>query len=71
MEILVWGGAVVSLLGLAGLVLCIVMAYQAKRAKLPDDEMRVRLQRIVFLNMGALAVSALGLMAVVVGVFLA
>jgi uncharacterized membrane protein YqjE len=34
-------------------------------------ETRARLQRIVFLNMGALLISALGLMSVVMGVFLA
>lgn len=71
MELLVWAGAAISLLGMAGLFYCIWLAAKAKRAGLPDDEMRQRLKSIVALNMGALFVSAIGLMLVVVGVFLA
>jgi uncharacterized membrane protein YqjE len=43
----------------------------AKRAGLPEAELRAKLQRIVVINMGALLLSALGLMSVVVGIFLA
>ena len=70
MEILVWIGAGLTLVGLLGLVWCIVLAIRARRSGLPDDEVRARLQRVVALNLGALAVSALGLMAVIVGIFL-
>jgi hypothetical protein len=70
MEILVWIGAGLTLVGLLGLVWCIVLAVRARKSGLPDDEMRARLQRVVALNLGALAVSALGLMAVIVGIFL-
>ncbi|MCV2880670.1 hypothetical protein [Actibacterium sp. XHP0104] len=70
MEALIWGGAAVSLIGLAGLMRCIMLALKAKRAGLPDAEMRARLQKIVALNMGALAVSAVGLMLVVLGIML-
>lgn len=69
MEWMIWIGAVLTLIGVAGLVWCIVLAMRAKRAKLPDDQMRAVLQRVVILNMAALAVSGLGLMAVVFGVF--
>ena len=44
---------------------------RAKKAGLPDAEMRASLQRVVVLNMGALAVSGIGLMCVVFGVMLA
>lgn len=71
MQFLVPIGAVVSLAGVAGLVWCIVLATRARRAGLSDDEMRARLQKVVALNMGALGVSALGLMLVVAGIFLA
>ena len=71
MELLVWIGAAISVLGLGGLVWCILLAARAKRAGLDDDQMRARLKGIVALNMGALFVSALGLMLVVLGVFLA
>ena len=70
MELLVWIGAGLTLVGLLGLVWCIVLAIRARRSGLPDDEVRARLQRVVALNVGALAVSALGLMAVIVGIFL-
>lgn len=71
MDYLIWGGAVLTLVGVAGLVGCIVLAMRAKRSGLPDDQMKAALQRVVVLNLAALAVSAIGLMAVVVGVILA
>lgn len=70
MEVLIWGGAAVSLVGLVGLLRCIWLAYSAKKAGLPDDEMKAKLQKVVVLNMGALLVSAVGLMMVVVGILL-
>ncbi len=71
MDWLIWIGAALTLLGVAGLVWCIVLAMRAKRAGLPDAETRATLQRAVVLNMAALALSGLGLMCVVFGVFLA
>ena len=71
MEILIWIGTVFTLAGVAGLVWCILLATRARRAGLPDDALRGRLQRVVTLNLGALAVSALGLMLVVAGILLA
>ncbi len=70
MEALVWIGAAVSLVGLGGIVWCIVAAMRARRAGLPDEALRARLQRVVVVNLGALLLSALGLMMVVVGVIL-
>ncbi|MGB4826915.1 MAG: hypothetical protein WBP18_06490 [Paracoccaceae bacterium] len=70
MQALVWAGALVSLIGVAGLVYCVMRALRARRAGLPDEEMRSELQRVVVINMGALAVSALGLMLVVLGIIL-
>jgi len=70
MQILIAIGALVSLAGVAGLVWCILLALKARKAGLPDDEMRARLQHVVVLNMAALGVSALGLMMVVTGIFL-
>ena len=69
MEWLIWIGAALTLAGVAGLVWCIVLAMRAKRAGLPDAEMRAVLQRVVILNMAALAGSGIGLMCVVFGVF--
>ncbi len=70
MQALIWIGAFVSLLGIAGLGYCVVRAMKARRAGLGDDAMRAELQRVVVINMAALGVSALGLMMVVVGILL-
>ena len=71
MDWLIWAGAAVTLLGLAGLVWCIAKVAAARRAGLSDTDLRARLQRVVMLNFAALLVSALGLMLVVAGILLA
>ncbi|MGI9395668.1 MAG: hypothetical protein ACR2OY_13540 [Boseongicola sp.] len=70
MQALVWIGAILTLLGVVGLTWCVIIAFRAKRAGLSDAEMKNRLQKVVALNMGALAISAIGLMCVVLGLFL-
>ncbi len=69
-EILIWGGALLSLLGVAGLIWCILLALRVRKSGLPDDQMRQRLQKVVTINLAALALSFLGLMLVLVGVIL-
>lgn len=71
MDIVIWIGAALTLVGVAGLLWCIILAMKARSSGLPDAEMKQRLQRVVAINLGALAISAIGLMAVVVGVILA
>lgn len=70
MQTLVWAGALVSFIGVAGLVYCVLRALRVRRSGLSDDAMRAELQQVVVINMGALAVSAIGLMLVVLGIFL-
>ena len=70
MDWLIWIGALISLIGLVGLVWCILIVVKARRANLPEDQMRATLARVMPLNMGALLLSALGLMMVVVGILL-
>ena len=70
MEALVWIGAALALAGVAGLVWCILLALRARRSGMEDAAMRAALQRVVVLNMAALAISALGLMCVVAGIIL-
>ncbi len=70
MEALVWLGAFVSLLGLAGLVWCIVTVWKARKAGLDDEALRAKLQQVVPMNTGALFLSMTGLMLVVVGILL-
>ena len=71
MEYLIWGGAGVTLVGLAGLIYSAVLVMRARRAGLDDAALRAAMQRALVWNMRALALSALGLMMVVVGVILA
>lgn len=70
MEWLIWAGAVVSTIGLAGIIACIVKVTQARRAGLDDAALRAKLQRVVVWNMGALFISVIGLMMVVTGILL-
>jgi hypothetical protein len=70
MQGLIWGGAALTLVGLIGLVYCILRAARAKRAGLDDATMRAELQRVVVINLAAVGLSALGLAAVVTGILL-
>ena len=70
MEILIWIGSIVSLLGLVGLLWCIKTVLRAKKAAVSDEELRVSLQKVVPFNMAALFLSAIGLMLVILGIML-
>lgn len=67
---LIWIGALVTVLGLAGLVWCILKVQKARKDELDDAAMTARLQKVVAINMGALFLSAIGLMMVVLGIIL-
>ena len=69
-NLLIWGGAAVSLMGLLGLVWCILRVTRARRAKLSDEALRAVLQSVVPANMAALFLSVIGLMMVVIGIIL-
>ncbi|GAA6162684.1 hypothetical protein NBRC116590_03880 [Pelagimonas sp. KU-00592-HH] len=71
MQWLVWGGALVSLIGLCGLILSIVKVAKARNAGLSDEELRVAVQKVMPLNLGSLFLSVIGLMLVILGLFLA
>ena len=71
MEIIVWIGAALTLAGVGLLVWCILSVAKARRAGLSDEALKARLQNIVALNLGALAISGLGLATVIVGIVLA
>lgn len=70
MELAIWIGAAMTLAGLLGIFWCVRLAVRANRAKLPDDQMRAEMQKVVLLNVAALGISALGLGLVAVGVIL-
>jgi len=69
-ETIVWSGTALSLLGLLGLVYCIMRVSRAKRSGLEDEAMRAELKKVIPLNLGALFLSVIGLMTVVIGIFL-
>lgn len=71
MQLLIWIGTALSLIGIAGLLWCVWLVLGIKKRHLPDDAARVEMQRVVVINLAALAVSFLGLIMVVVGVILA
>ena len=69
-DVVIWMGALVSGIGLIGLIWCIVRVARAKRAGLSPDELRAAVQAVLPLNMGAMFLSVIGLMMVVVGIIL-
>jgi len=71
MDWLVFVGAILAGLGLVGLVVSMMRVIKAKRAGLDDAALRAAVANAMPLNMGAFAISAIGLMMVVVGVILA
>lgn len=70
MEILIPAGAIISLIGLLGLVLCIVKAVKAKREGGTQAEMQAKLEPLIPLNLGSLFLSVIGLMCVILGITL-
>ena len=64
-------GATLSVTGLIGIIYSIVAVAKAKRAKLEDAVLRERLAKVLPINLGALLVSVIGLMCVIVGIVLA
>ncbi|MDF1619471.1 hypothetical protein [Pseudothioclava nitratireducens] len=70
MELLIWIGAAVTLIGIGAILWSILQVAKAKRAGLDDEALRGQLQRMVTINLGAFLLSALGLIMVVAGIFL-
>lgn len=70
LEILIPIGAVISLIGLAGLVVCIFRAAKIRKSGGTSDEVTAKFQSLVALNMGSLFVSVIGLICVVIGILL-
>ena len=70
MTALVWIGALLTFAGLGLLGYCIAVAVRARKAGATGAAMQERLQRLVAINLGALALSAFGLMVVIVGVMI-
>lgn len=67
-ELIVWSGAALSVAGLIGLIWCILRVNAARRAGLSDTELRAVVQKVLPWNLGALLLSVLGLMLVILGI---
>ena len=70
MQYLIWGGAAVTLISVAMLGWCVVLALRVRRAALDEAATRAALQKVLIWNMAAIGLAAMGLMAVVTGVIL-
>lgn len=69
-DLLVWAGAALSVAGLIGLFWCILYVIKARRKALDDEALRAVVQKVLPYNLGALFLSVIGLMLVMVGIFL-
>lgn len=69
-DVMIWSGAAITLLGVAGLAGCILYVLRLRRSNLDETQLRARLQKGVAYNMAALFVSVIGLMLVVLGIAL-
>lgn len=70
-EAMIWGGAALSLLGLAGLMVSVLRVLRARKSGLSDEDLRAAVQAAIPLNMGSLMLSVIGLMLVITGISLA
>lgn len=68
MAALIWIGAAVTLLGVAGLGYCVQQSVKAKG--LAEEAARAVMQKVVLWNVSAMGVAMLGLMMVVLGLVL-
>jgi len=70
LELLVIIGAIISIIGLIGILVCILKASKAKREGGTQEEMQAKLEPLIPLNLGSLFLSIIGLICVVLGVIL-
>ena len=70
MVILIWGGAIVSIVGLIGLLFSMYKVASAKKNTVSDEALRVSIQAAMPLNLASLFLSVLGLMSVTIGVLI-
>lgn len=68
MAALIWGGAVVALLGVAGLAWCVRLSLKAKTAD--EATARALMAKVVVYNLASMGVAVLGLLCVVAGLVL-
>lgn len=70
MDLLIWIGAAITVIGVCGLLWTVVLVRAAKKAATDDDDLRKRLGKVIPINLGMLLLSVMGLMAVILGISL-
>lgn len=70
MQVVIVLGAVISLIGLVGIIWSIMQVRRARKEAADDEALRARIQAVLPMNLAAFGLSVLGLMCVVVGVLL-
>ena len=63
-------GMLVTLVGLLGLGFCIVQGVRIRRAELAPEQIHARLHRLLAVNLGSVALAALGLAMLLAGLLL-
>jgi hypothetical protein len=67
---MILSGAIVTIIGLSGLIYCILKAFRAKKSGLKGEELSNQLKKLVLVNLISLFLSAIGLGLVIVGILL-
>ena len=70
MQILIWSGAALTVLGLIGIILSLTLVLRARKADPESAAMQATMRRAMVLNMASFMLSFLGLGAVAAGVIL-
>jgi len=70
MQYLVAAGAIISVVGLVGLLICIFKAAKAKKSGGTQEEMQAMLEPLIPLNLGSLFLSIIGLICIILGITL-
>ena len=70
MLILIWGGALLSVFGLIGLLFSMYKVAKAKKNNTSEQDLRDSIKAAMPLNLASLFVSVLGLMSVIIGVLM-
>ena len=69
-EMMILSGAVLTALGIIGIVIFIVKVRAAQKEQMEDEALKARLSTLMPLNLGSFLISAIGLVMVVMGVIL-
>ena len=70
MTAMIWIGAILSVVGLIGVLWCLRKAAWLRKAELDDATARAELQRMIFVHMFAIGFAFLGLGLLVTGILL-